>query len=494
MEGIMTTAETPVAGRPVLLRGGTVLTMDDNHTVLTEGDVLVVDDRIAAVGASVDVPEGTQEIDASGGIVMPGMIDTHRHMWQTAMRAYGADWTLTQYFVWYYLEHGKTFRPEDIHAGNLTSAWESLEAGITTTVDWSHGLQSVDHAEAAVDALRAVPGRFVLAYGNIQAGPWEWSADPAVRAFLERLRDDDEIGLQLAFDVTGDPSFPERAAFEVARELGLAVTTHAGVWGATNDDGIRLMHENGFMTPQNIYVHAATLTEDSYQRIAATGGSVSVSTESEQSAGQGYPPTWQVRKYGIPVSLSQDTSVWWSGDLFSAMRTTLGADRAREHLEAHMKGDTVTHSHLRAEHVVDWATRGGARALGRDDLGSLEPGKKADVVLIKNDSSPVSFPLVNPYGQVAFQAQRGDVHTVLVDGRVVKYAHRLVGVDLPAVRRAVEATVDHLRSALGDEAWNAGMNPDLPKDEMFDNPYQYTEYKSESTREARGTIFGEPGS
>jgi len=415
-------------------------------------------------------------------------------MWQTAMRAYGADWTLTQYFVWYYLEHGKTFRPEDIHAGNLTSAWESLEAGVTTTVDWSHGLQSVDHAEAAVDALRSVPGRFVLAYGNIQAGPWQWSAEPAVRAFLERIKDDSRLGLQLAFDVTGDPAFPERAAFEVARELDLAVTTHAGVWGATNDDGIRLMHENGFMSPKNIYVHSATLTGDSYQRIAATGGSVSVSTESEQSAGQGYPPTWQVRKYGIPVSLSMDTSVWWSGDLFSAMRTTLGADRAREHLEAHMNGDTVTHSHLRAEHVVDWATRGGAKALGRDDLGSLEPGKKADVVLIKNDRSPVSFPMVHPYGQVAFQAQRGDVHTVLVDGKVVKFANQLVGVDLPAVRREVEATVDHLRAALGEEAWAGGMNPDLPKDEVLDNPYQYTEYKSESTREARGTIFGDPGS
>ena len=101
--------------------------------------------------------------------------------------------------------------------------------------------------------------------------------------------------------------------------------------------------------------------------------------------------------------------------------------------------------HLRAEQVVDWATRGGAAALGRDDLGSLEPGKKADVVLIKNDASPVSFPLLNPYGHVAFQAQRGDVHTVLVDGRVVKHEHRLVGRDLPAVRAAVEATVDHLR-------------------------------------------------
>src|SRR4051812_13603185 len=477
----------------IVLRGGTVLTMDDSHTIHQSADVLVVGDRIEAVGPGLDVPEGTQEVDASGGIVMPGMIDTHRHMWQTAMRAYGADWTLTQYFVWYYLEHGKTFRPEDIHAGNLVSAWESLEAGVTTTVDWSHGLQTVDHAEAAVDALQAVPGRFVLAYGNIQAGPWEWTAAKDVQSFLERRRTGagDLLGFQLAFDVTGDPSFPEKPAFEVARELGLPVTTHAGVWGATNDEGIRLMHENGFMTPDNIYVHAATLTNDSYHRIAATGGSVSVSTESEQSAGQGYPPTWQVCRHGIPVSLSMDTSVWWSGDLFSAMRTTLGADRSREHLEAHAKGETVTAAHLRAEHVVDWATRGGARALGRDDIGRLEPGCKADVVLIKNDASPVSFPLVHPYGHVAFQAQRGDVHTVLVDGRVVKHAHRLVGFDAGAVRRDVDATVEHLRGALGEEAWTQGMNPDLPHDEVLDNPYQYTAYKSDSTHGARGSLFGD---
>jgi cytosine/adenosine deaminase-related metal-dependent hydrolase len=473
----------------VVFRNGLVLTMDDAHTVLPEGDVLVVGDRIVAVGPALDVPEGTQEIDARGGIVMPGMIDTHRHMWQTAMRAYGADWTLTQYFVWYYLEHGSKFRPEDIFAGNQLSAWESLEAGVTTTVDWSHGLQTVDHADAAVDGLRAVPGRFVLAYGNIQQAPWEWTADPAVRAFFERQSaGNDMLGFQMAFDVTGDPAFPEKAAFEVARDLGLPVTTHAGVWGATNDDGIRLMHDHGFATPETIYVHAATLDTDSYQRIAASGGSISVSTESEQSAGQGYPPTWQVRRHDIAVSLSMDTSVWWSGDLFSAMRTTLGADRSREHMEAHAKGDTVTHHRLRAEQVVDWATRGGARALGRDDIGRLEPGLKADVVLLKNESSPVSFPLLNPYGHVAFQAQRGDVHTVVVDGRVVKYAGALVGVDLPAVRRTVEATVDHLRSSLGEEAWAQGMNPDLPTDEVLDNPYQYTDYKSDSTHDAHSAF------
>ena len=291
------------------------------------------------------------------------------------------------------------------------------------------------------------------------------------------------LGFQMAFDVTGDPEFPEKAAFEVARELNVPVTTHAGVWGATNDDGIRLMHEHGFMTPENIYVHAATLEPDSYHRIAATGGSVSVSTESEQSAGQGYPPTWRLRQHAIPVSLSMDTSVWWSGDLFSAMRGTLGADRSREHLEAHARQETVTHHPLRAEQVVEWATRGGSHALRLDSsVGSLEEGKKADVVLIKNDHSPVMFPLLHPYGHVAFQAQRGDVHTVLVNGRVVKHAHRLVGIDLARARDAVEQTVEYAISQLGEEAWTKGMNPDIPETKVLENPYTYTEWNAGSAQ------------
>jgi 5-methylthioadenosine/S-adenosylhomocysteine deaminase len=464
------------AGRPVVLRRGTVLTMNDAHDVLRDADVLVVGDRIAGVGPGLEAPADAFEIDASNGIVMPGMIDTHRHMWQTALRGYGADWTLSQYFVFFYLEWGKIFRPQDVYAGNMLSAIESLDAGVTTTVDWSHGLQTVDHADAAVDALQTVPGRFVLAYGNLQQGPWEWSTSADFRSFVDRRfgSRDDMLGFQMAFDVTGDPEFPERQAFEVARELGVAVTTHAGVWGATSDDGIRMMHEHGFMTPENIYVHAATLEDDSYHRIAATGGSVSVSTESEQSAGQGYPPTWRLRRHDIPVSLSMDTSVWWSGDLFCAMRATLGADRSREHLEAHAKQETVTNHHLRAEHVVDWATRGGSRALRMDSLiGSLEEGKKADVVLIKNDASPVMFPLLHPYGHVAFQAQRSDVHTVLVDGRAVKHAGRLIGVDLERARRASEETVEYAQRELGD-AWTGGMNPEIPETRILHNPYQYT--------------------
>ena len=135
---------------------------------------------------ALDVPEGTQEIDASGGIVMPGMIDTHRHMWQTAMRGYGADWTLTQYFVWYYLEHGKMFRPEDV-----ARRQPARRHRVARRRRHHHRRLVARPADASSTPrprstrCRRCPGRFVLAYGNIQAGPWEWTADPAVRAFLD---------------------------------------------------------------------------------------------------------------------------------------------------------------------------------------------------------------------------------------------------------------------------------------------------------------------
>jgi cytosine/adenosine deaminase-related metal-dependent hydrolase len=464
-------------GRPLVFRKGLVITMDGGHRVLKDCDVLVLDGLIKEIGSQIKAPDGALEIDASGGIVMPGMIDTHRHMWQTAMRAYGADWTLSQYFVWYYLEHGRKFRPQDIYAGNLLSAIEAIDAGVTTSVDWSHGLQTTDHADAAVDALEAVNGRFVLAYGNIQKGPWEWSADPAFKDFYRRRFDGkgDMLGFQMAFDVTGDPEFPERAAFAVARDLGVAVTTHSGVWGATGDDSIRLMHENDCMGPTTVFVHASTLSDDSYHRIAASGGSASVSTESEQSAGQGYPSSWKLRQFDIPISLSQDTSVWWSADLFTAMRTTIGADRSRQHFEAKRDGDTVTHLDLRCEEVLHWATRGGAVALGLDSkVGSLEVGKRADLVLLKNDESPVMLPILNPYGHVVMQAQRAEVDTVVIDGNLVKHEHRLLGVDLARARAVVEETVSYLESELGSKAWHVGMNPEVPARQKRENPYTYT--------------------
>ncbi len=405
------------------------------------------------------------------------MIDTHRHMWQTAMRGYGADWTLTQYFVWYYLQHGAKFRPEDYAAGNLISALDAIESGVTTSVDWSHGLRTPDHGWAAYEALKSSPGRFVFAYGNIHQSPWEWTKDPEVQKILTTSRDDSAMfGTQIAFDVPDqDENFPELDAYLVAKELGLRVTTHSGVWGATNDWGIANAYKAGVMEEGFTYVHAASLSAESYQKIAATGGNVSLATESEDTCGQGYPPLHQLRKYGIPTSLSVDTSVWESADLFAQMRATVNADRALEHYLAHQltPAETITHVKLRVEDVVHMATRGGAQAIGKDDqIGSLEKGKLADVVLLKNEDSPTWAPLINPYGQVVYHASRGDVHTVLVGGEVVKSEAKLTAGDLKGVKAKLETTVAYLEKEVGDD-WLKGQFPDVPEAEVLYNPYQY---------------------
>ena len=241
------------------------------------------------------------------------------------------------------------------------------------------------------------------------------------RSSKRRAKASDLLGVQLAFDVTGDPAFPEKAAFEVARELGLPVTTHAGVWGATNDDGIRLMHENGFVTPETVYVHAATLSPDSYHRIAASGGSVSVSTESEQSAGQGYPPTWQLRKSrhpGVDVDGHQRV-VEQRPVLGDAVRRSAPTARASTWRRTPRATPSPT-TGCAPSRSSTGRPAAAPRCSAATTSAVSSRARRPTSCCIKNDASPVSFPMLNPYGHVAFQAQRGDVHTVLVDGTVVK--------------------------------------------------------------------------
>ena len=128
---------------------------------------------------------------------------------------------------------------------------------------------------------------------------------------------------------------------------------------------------------------------------------------------------------------------------------------------------------VRARDVVEMATRGGAKAIGKDHLsGSLEAGKLADVVLLKNEDSPTWAPLINPWGQVVYQAQRGDVHTVLAGGEVVKSEGKLTAGDLPSVKSKLDDTVAYLAREVGDE-WVSGQFPDVPESEVLFNPYQY---------------------
>ena len=438
--------------RPLLIRGATVVTVDDTRGVLPDTDVLVVGTKIKAVGKKLSAPPTAAVIEAKGALLIPGFVDTHRHMWQSPLRGIGADWTIAHYFDAFnqMLPH---FRPEDMYAGNYLSMIEAVADGVTTVVDWSHGALTPAHADAAVDALTAVPGRARWAYGRwAQASNAAWVTSGEV----ERIRSarfssqDQLVTMQLALELLlHDPTTEN--AFRYAADHDLPVTSHAG----SDDAQITYLAQRGFLRPSTTLVHAFGFSDDSYRRIADGGAFLSVAAESEVNTGLGYPPTGKARQFGIPLSLSMDTVVWWSGDMFSAMRATLNAERGL----ALARGEQVTSHDLRAADVLRYATLGGAEALGMADrIGSITPGKLADLVLLRQ-ATPSMTPVNNPVGQLVYQAGRDDIDTVIVNGKVLKHRGELVGLDLPRARRLAEATRDHFRAGVGEAAWQKFIDP-----------------------------------
>ena len=230
------------------------------------------------------------------------------------------------------------------------------------------------------------------------------------------------------------------------------------------------MHDNGFATPGTIYVHAATLSPDSYLRIAATGGWSRCRRRASRVADRA---TRRPGRCGPTTSRSPCPSTPACGGAATSSPRCGPPSAPTAHASISKRMPWARRSrtrHLRADQVVAWATRGGAFALGLDSVvGSLEAGKKADVILIKNDRSPAMFPVLNPYGHVAFQAQRGDVHTVLINGRVVKHDHRLVGIDLDQARRNGRVH----RGVSAGRTWPAGMGAgDEPRHSGNQDPRQ----------------------
>jgi len=434
-----------------LIRGGWVLTLDEKLGELRHGDVLVDGRQIAAIGR--DLPaEGAEVIDAEGMIVLPGFVDTHRHTWQSLARAAGVDWTLAAYFQAVRGMLGENYRPQDLYTANLLGLVEALDSGITTMLDWSHLINSPEHADAAVGGLKASGARAVFAYGNSNA---EWGNLPNPtftsqdirRVQTEHFASADQL-VTMALAARG-PQFCtiEAAAFdwELARELGLRITTHVGdgLWGIRFHP-IQQLHERGLLGPDTTYVHCNTLSEQELRWIAETGGTASLSPEIEMHMGHGFPATGKLLRVGVRPSLSIDVVTTVAGNMFGAMRAALAAERALNHQKTLDAGIDPTELWLSAEEVLGFATVEGARALGLEDkIGSLTPGKQADVIVI-DAQGPHMFPLNNAVNAVVAFAQPHDVHTVLVDGSVVKRDGRLVNIDMARLHADADAARDYL--------------------------------------------------
>ena len=430
----------PPTGR-TLIRGGTVLSLDPELGDLEQGDVLVEDDRILAVGP--DLSNGEVEvIDASGMIVMPGFVDSHRHIWEGLLRNIGTDIPLegrTSYISFVLHKLAPAFRPEDAYVGNLVSALGAIDAGITTLLDWSHIQGSPAHTDAVIQALKDSGLRAVFAYGFPWWGKWE-ERQPSwfVRAATEYFSTKDQK-LTLALAAPG-PEFTDfevtRDHWKLAREADARITTHVGVGSYGQDAKVQEFGEAGLLGPDTTYIHCTTLNDTEIQMIVDTGGTVSLASPVEMMMGHGMPPIQKFLDRGLRPSLSVDVETNVPADMFNQMRSVLSLQRAM----ATEQGKTP----VSTREVLAYATIEGARANGLDaKVGTLTPGKQADLILLRTDRFNVT-PLNDPATAVVSGMDTGNVDTVMIGGRLMKRDGELLHVDWPAVRRMAADSRDHV--------------------------------------------------
>jgi len=442
-----------------LIRGGTVVTVDPALGDIPGGEVLIDDGTIIAVGAGLGVSEA-EVIDAGDCLVLPGLIDTHRHTWQSLFRNIASDWTLAHYFTGLHGTLSGLYRPVDTYAANLLGALEALDSGITTLLDWSHNLNTPEHSDAALDALVETRMRAVFAHGG---GHRHWqpvSALPHPAEDVRRLRegrlsaDDALVTLCLA------PRGNQFATMEVtehdwrlAADLGLRISCHAGdgEWGRNRP--IAQLAAAGLLGPTMTFVHCNTLADDELVMMADAGATASISPDIELQMGHGWPATGRLLEAGIRPSLSIDVCCSNGGHLFGTMRATIGTQRGFDNEHARERGEpSVSTIELSCRDVLEFATIEGARACGLDaKIGSLTPGKRADVIVVRADSFGMT-PMNNPVGAFVYNAHPGLVDTILVDGVVVKRAGVLVGVDPVRVRRLAIDARDGILGRAGGQA------------------------------------------
>lgn len=414
----------------VLIRNAHLIDTVPTVRVLRETDLLIDGDSIREVGRGLSAP-GATVIDAAGRIVLPGLIDTHRHTWQTALRGMLRVGTLGDYLARFLQDLGPRYTPEDVHIGNLAGAVDALDAGITTLLDWSHIQNSPEHTDAAVAGLResGIRGVFAHSFGlPLKPGPHS----PDARRVRETHFASSDGLLDMALGIAG-PQFgdPDIAADDIrlARELGCRVTVHIH-----SSAGVETLDELGMLGPDLTFVHANGLDAAAMRRLADTGAAVSVSPQVEAQLGMGAPLIAPLLALGVPTSLSVDTVTSAAGDLFTQMRLALSFARLADPA-------------VSAADILRMATVDGARALGLDDrIGSLRVGSRADLVMLGD-----RLPVHDPVGTVVAEAERGDVDTVLVDGRVVKRGGQLTAVDTAGIAERLAASAERLLGRPGDE-------------------------------------------
>lgn len=439
-----------------VIRGGHVISMEPGRPEVEQADVLIEGGKIVEVGLVGRVDART--IDATAAIVLPGLIDTHRHLWQTTLRAHLADWTLNEYMRGVRFSIAPVITDEDAYIANRIGGLEALNAGVTSIFDYSHNIQTPAHADASAEALLSTGIGGIFGYGFVGSpdGHPSLSSIEARVSDAERVKsqyfagDDAVMVMGAALTEVGLIPFSEtRKEIEAARVMALTVQSiHDGMYhGSAIGHGILRLGAAGLLGPEMVVVHGNAMREPHYALLRDHGCAIAHTPDTELQMGMGHPVIAQAREYGITSSVGCDIVSSNGGDLIGQVRLGLQDARSRGNDEFVAVNSMVETLELTSHEALSWATLSGATALNLERrTGSIAVGKDADVIVIRA-VGPNLWPFTPAPGTVVLHSHPSDVSEVMVKGRLVKEGGRLIGVDYAAERAAAERSAERLHKA-----------------------------------------------
>jgi 5-methylthioadenosine/S-adenosylhomocysteine deaminase len=425
-----------------LFKGGTIVTMDAKVPNLTSGDVLIEGDRIVAVAANIRA-DGAEVIDAAGNIVLPGLIDAHHHAWLGVMRRLMPD--VDDLFAYIDLvaeKLGAHYRPIDMYVSTRLTAIAALDAGITTIIDACHNSRSPEHTDAALESLASAGIRSLHLVGA--AMDKQASAEHLPRD-LERLalkwntsNSLVRVGLfgQLKLDW-----------WKAARHLNMQILTE--FIGSLATLGPQFA-ELGILGPHNIFNHCTRVPEETWRLLAGAGVNITVNPRSDALFGfdDGGFAYQEAIDHGLKPALGIDLDTAFGSDMFGEMHALFGQQRAAMSYRR-LRGEEGTPAPILVEDVLRAATVNGAAAAGLEtSIGSLTPGKQADIIMLRTNGVAV-FPVTHAIGTIVQAVERADVDTVVVAGRLRKRGGKLINVDIGKLTAEAIASRDYLLEAGG---------------------------------------------
>jgi 5-methylthioadenosine/S-adenosylhomocysteine deaminase len=428
--------ETADGGRTLIRNASMVLTMDDALGTLEDADVLIDGDHVAAVGRGMSAA-GARVIDGRGKIVLPGFVDLHTHLWQSLIRGCATDKELNGWLVGCVLPlQGSPVNGADACAGARLSTLDTIATGVTTVTDWSHAFNA-DFARGNLRALVESKQRFVFAF---TAGKDAWTAQEARRVKTEVIDRNPLAHLMIGTHPASWNVAGVEAAQQLADELKVPLNVHlleSKADPATDQMGV--LRRAGALRPGLLANHVVHATDAELDELAAHDVRIAHNPLSNMRLASGVARVPDMKARNIKVGLGLDGGTNDTSDMFNDMRAAVGLQRAQS---------TDPGRYPTPADVLRMATLGGAEALGLEkEIGSLTPGKKADLQVI--NAQALNFaPEVDWAGQLVFNAQPANVQWVFVNGVALKKDGKVVG-DTDRVIADAQAAADRVRKYLG---------------------------------------------